>query len=147
MSVEKKNKEKFERIPGSRTDERLRKLSYNKDGKGSNFERTESSKLGLKKGFDTIVKRQLKTEKKIVIDTKYDMTRQKTEPHTFNKSLYDKEKPHQTLQLASNYTKANSEQQTPRHIKETSYKTKQTASKSQSQLPIQKTSYTRISQQ
>ena len=66
------------------------------------------------------------------------MTRQKTEPYIFNKSLYDKVKPYQTLQPASNYTKANSEQQSPRHIKETSYKTKQTASKSQSQQPIQK---------
>ena len=49
------------------------------------------------------------------------MTRQKTEPYILNKSLYDKEKPHQTLQPASNYTKAKPEQQTPGQIKKPSY--------------------------
>jgi hypothetical protein len=122
-------------------------VSVDKDNKatlkrtGSNFERTESAKLGPKKASDTIVKRQLKTENKIATDKKYDMTKQKTEPFTFKKSEFTKTKPQQAIQNVSTYTL--SKQQTPQQTDTLSYLRKQPQGASQPQQQIHKGSYTR----
>ncbi len=107
----------------------------------SDFVRTESAKLGPKKDNDTTVSKQIKTEKKLQIDKKYDITKQKTEPFTFNKTDYKKTKPQQTLQAISTYSRTKL-QQTPQQTHEISYLKKQPQGQSLSQQKLLKTSYT-----
>ena len=107
----------------------------------SDFVRTESAKLGPKKDYDTTVSKQIKTEKKLQIDKKYDITKQKTEPFTFNKTDYKKTKPQQTLQAISTYSRTKL-QQTPQQTHEISYLKKQPQGQSLSQQKLLKTSYT-----